>query len=299
MELRVLRYFLAVAREESISGAAKYLHLSQPSLSRQLMELERELGKELFIRGNRRITLTEEGELLRKRAGEIILLVEKTESELSGTEETVGGEVFIGGGETQAMRLVARCARKLRQTSPDMRFHLYSGNGDDVSEKLDKGLLDFGLLIEPFDKKKFDFIKLPVKDRWGVLMPGDCPLARKESVSPRDLWELPLIISRQSMLLGEMPGWMEKPLDELNIAGTYNLIFNASLMVAEGVGYALCLDRLVNTYENGSLCFRPLVPAQEVGIAIVWKKYQVFSRAAERFLESIRLMKDDGDDGEK
>lgn len=290
MELRVLRYFLAVAREETISGAAKYLHLSQPSLSRQLMELERELGKELFVRGNRRITLTEEGELLRKRAGEIITLVERTENELRDTEEMIGGEVCIGGGETYAMSLIAGIARDMRREYPDIRYQLYSGNGDDVSEKLDKGLLDFGLLIEPFDRRKYDFIKLPVKDRWGVLMRKDSPLAEKERVTPEDIIDLPLIISRQSMATEEISGWMGKDMNELNVVGSYNLIFNASLMVAEGVGYALCIDRLVNTYENSRVCFRPLSPGIEVGIDIVWKKYQVFSRAAEKFLERVRLL---------
>ena len=290
MELRVLRYFLAVAREETISGAAKYLHLSQPSLSRQLMELERELGKELFVRGNRRITLTEEGELLRKRAGEIITLVERTENELRDTEEMIGGEVCIGGGETYAMSLIAGIARDMRKEYPDIRYQLYSGNGDDVSEKLDKGLLDFGLLIEPFDRRKYDFIKLPVKDRWGVLMRKDSPLAEKERVTPEDIIDLPLIISRQSMATEEISGWMGKDMNELNVVGSYNLIFNASLMVAEGVGYALCIDRLVNTYENSRVCFRPLSPGIEVGIDIVWKKYQVFSRAAEKFLERVRLL---------
>lgn len=288
MELRVLRYFLAVAREETISGAAKYLHLSQPSLSRQLMDLEKEIGKPLFVRGNRRITLTEEGELMRKRAAEIIMLVEKTESELMDTRELISGDIYIGGGETHAMGLVARAAKELRDTYPDIHFHLYSGNADDVTERLDKGLLDFGLLIEPFNRKKYDFINLPVKDSWGVLMPKDSPLAQKEAISPEELWDKPLIISRQSMVLYELPSWLGKDLEELNIAATYNLIFNASLMVAEGVGYALCLDKLVNIYENSPLCFRPLTPAREVGIDIVWKKYQVFSKAAEKFLEKMQ-----------
>lgn len=288
MELRVLRYFLAVAREETISGAAKYLHLSQPSLSRQLMDLEKELGKELFVRGNRRITLTDDGELLRKRASEIIMLVEKTESELRDTQEVISGDIHIGGGETYAMRLIAKTAKELQKTYPDIRYHLYSGNGDDVMEKLDKGLLDFGLMIEPFDKKKYDYIKLPIMDTWGLLMPKDSPLAAKDEISPEDIRDLPLIVSRQTMMLYELSGWMGKPMEEWNIAGTYNLIFNASLMVAEGVGYALCIDRLVNTYENSSVCFRPFTPRQEVGIDIVWKKYQVFSKAAEKFLERIQ-----------
>ena len=167
MELRVLRYFLAVAREENISAAAEYLHLTQPTLSRQLMDLEAELGKKLFIRGNRKITLTEDGVLLRKRAGEILDLVEKTESEFRSEDEAIAGEIHIGGGESDAMRLVARTARILRTRYPGIHYHLYSGNADDVGERLDKGLLDFGILIEPFDRIKYDALRLPMADRWG------------------------------------------------------------------------------------------------------------------------------------
>ena len=288
MELRVLRYFLAVARQETISGAAAYLHLSQPSLSRQLMDLEKELGKKLFVRGNRRITLTEEGELLRRRADEIVSLADKTEREIRDSSETVTGDLYIGGGETEAMRLVAKAAQKLLKDHPGVCFHLFSGNADDVAKKLDQGMLDFGLLIEPFDKKKYDFIRLPVTDTWGLLMRKDSPLSDKEYVVPEDLWSLPLIISHQSMVLHELPGWIERQVEELNIVCTYNLIYNASLMVAEGVGYALCLDRLVNTGASSQLCFKPLHPAKEVGIDVVWNKYQLFSKAAAKFLEIMR-----------
>ncbi len=287
MELRVLRYFLAVAREETISGAAAYLHLSQPSLSRQLMDLEEELGKKLFIRGNRHITLTEEGELLRRRAAEIITLVEKTEAELEGSQEMISGDIYIGGGETEAMKLIALAAKNLQETYPRIRYHLYSGNADDVMERLDKGLLDFGLMIEPFNKQKYNFMKLPATDRWGVLMRKDSPLALRETITPQDLWDLPLITSRQTMMMYELPGWIKKQPEDLNIVGTYNLIYNASLMVNAEVGYALCIDKLVSTGENSSLCFKPLSPEQRVGIDLVWKKYSVFSKAASLFLECI------------
>ena len=288
MELRVLRYFLAVAREETISGAAEYLHLSQPSLSRQLMDLEKELGKTLFVRGNRQITLTEDGELLRRRANEILALVEKTESELRDSQEAISGDVYIGGGETQAMRLIAQAAQKLHETHPYIRYHLYSGNSDDVTERLDKGLLDFGILIEPFNRKKYASLKIPTNDTWGVLMRKDCSLASQKTISPEDLWQLPLILSRQSITMESQLEWLGKSSDELNIVGTYNLIYNASLMVEEGVGYALCLDKLIYTKANSSLCFRPLSPCQEVGMDIVWKKYQVFSKPAKKFLEQIQ-----------
>lgn len=290
MDIRVLRYFLAVTREESISGAAEALHITQPTLSRQLMDLEEEIGKKLLIRGNRRITLTEEGMLLRKRAAEIIDLVEKTESELMAPEEVVSGDIYIGGGETDAMRLIARTATELQKISPQVRYHLFSGNADDVTERLDKGLLDFGVLIEPADMKKYDYIRLPATDTWGLLMTKDSPLAEKETIRPEDLWELPIITSRQTLTGNEFSGWLGKDFEKLNIVATYNLLYNATLMVEEGLGYALCLDKLANTSRESGLCFRPLEPKLEVHLNIVWKKYQVFSGAAGHFLD--RLQKD-------
>lgn len=289
MDIRVLRYFLAVAREESISGAAEYLHLTQPTLSRQLMDLEIELGKKLFIRGSRKVTLTEEGLLLRKRAGEILDLVEKTESELHEKDEAdIAGDIYIGGGETAAMRLVAQTAKELQADYPHIRYHLFSGNGEDVSERLDKGLLDFGILIEPFNLKKYDAIQLPATDIWGVLMRKDSPLAEKESIGPKDLWKLPLLTSRQVMAQKELLAWLGKKPEELNIVTTYNLIYNASLMVEEGLGYALSLDKLINTTGDSALCFRPLAPKLEVGLDLVWKKYQVFSAATAKFLARLQ-----------
>lgn len=289
MEVRVLRYFLAVAREESISGAADSLHLTQPTLSRQLMDLEAELGRKLLIRGSRKVTLTEEGALLRKRAEEILDLMEKTRSELCETDEAdITGDIYIGGGETDAMRLIARTAKELQAAYPRIRYHLYSGNGEDVSERLDKGLLDLGILVEPFDMKKYDSIQLPATDIWGVLMRKDSPLAEKEYIQPEDLWELPLLTSRQTMAQKELMAWLGREHEELHIVSTYNLIYNASLMVEEGLGYALSLDKLINTTGDSALCFRPLRPKLEVGLDIVWKKYQVFSPATAKFLEQLQ-----------
>lgn len=288
MELRVLRYFLAVAREESISGAANALHMTQPTLSRQLMELEEELGKKLLIRGNRRITLTEEGMLLRKRAEEILSLVKKTETELTENKETIGGDIYIGSGETDAIRLIARTARKLQKIYPDIRYHLYSGNADDVTERLDKGLLDFGILIEPADIKKYDYMQLPAVDVWGVLMRRDNPLSVKKTVQAEDLMDLPLLISRQSLVENVMSGWLKKDFEQLNIVATYNLVYNASLMVQEKFGFALCLDQLVDTSENSMLCFRPLEPRIEAKLDLVWKKHQVHSKATKLFLQRLQ-----------
>ncbi|SCJ55775.1 Hca operon transcriptional activator [Anaerotruncus sp. 2789STDY5834896] len=288
VEIRVLQYFLAVAREETISGAAESLHLSQPTLSRQLKDLEEELGKQLMIRGSRQITLTEEGMLLRKRAQEIIDLVQKTESEITFSSESVTGDVFIGAGETDSLRTVVGAAQGLRQDYPNIRFHIVSGDAADVLEQLDKGLIDFGVLLEPVDISKYDYLQLPARDRWGVLMRRDAPLAQKDCIAPQDLWGKPLIISRQTTGGSPLEKWMKVDMGRWNIAATYNLLYNGSLMVDEGLGYALCLDKLVNTTGNSNLCFRPLSPAVEIGLDIVWKKYQIFSKAAERFLHHLR-----------
>ena len=288
MELRVLRYFLAVAQEESISGAAEYLHLTQPTLSRQLMDLEEELGKKLFVRGNRKVSLTEDGVLLRKRASEIVELVEKTESEFWGTEEAIAGDIYIGGGESDAMRLIARAARSLQCAYPNIHYHLFSGNANEVCERLDRGCLDFGILLEPGDLKRYDYIQLPVADVWGVLMRKDSPLAEKESLRPEDLRDKPLMLSRQSIGRDGLSTWFGQEYMNLNVTATYNLIYNASLMVEEGMGYALALDRLVNTTGDSQLCFRPLEPRLEVRLYVVWKKFQVFSKAAAKFLAALQ-----------
>lgn len=289
MDIRILRYFLAVAREESISGAATALHMTQPPLSRAMSDLEAETGKQLFIRGNRKVTLTENGLLLRKRAAEIIDLVEKTEHELSSTgQELIRGDIYIGGGETDAMRMIARVATDLQRIYPDIKYHLYSGNADDVAERLDKGLLDFGIMIEPADIKKYDYIPLPAKDTWGLLMRKDSPLASLDVISPAHLCGIPLLTSRQSSVGNALSGWMKRDLEQLQIVATYNLIYNASLMVEEGLGYALCLDKLVHTGKNSNLLFKPLSPPLKVGLNIVWKKYQFFTKAAEKFLHCLQ-----------
>ncbi|MGN0650286.1 MAG: LysR family transcriptional regulator [Oscillospiraceae bacterium] len=284
MEIRVLKYFLAVAREQNISAAAGSLFLSQPTLSRQLKELEEELGKQLFIRGSRKITLTDEGLLLRKRAEEIVELLDKTEKELSNSDEQVSGEIYIGAGETDGLRLIAKAAKELQEQYPQITYRIISGDAVDITERLDKGLIDFALLLEPVDISKYSYLKFPVKDVWGVLMRRDCPLAKKKSVSPKDLQDMPLIVSRQALDGSELTQWLKNGSEQLNIVSTYNLVYNASLMVDEGLGVALCLDKIINVSGDSSLCFRPLKPKLEVGMSLVWKKYQVFSKAAEKFI---------------
>lgn len=287
MEIRVLQYFLAVAREQTISGAAESLHLTQPTLSRQLKDLEEELGKQLLIRGNRKITLTEEGMLLRKRAEEIIDLVNKTESEITFSDDVVAGDIHIGAGETDAVRVLARVAQNLQKKYPDIHYHISSGDSVDLTERLDKGLLDFGILLQPVDLAKYDYLPLPMKDKWGVLMRRDAPLADKEFIAPEDLWDKPLIISRQTTPGSPLEKWMRREYEKWNIVATYNLIYNGSLLVDEGLGYAITLDKLINTTGSSNLCFKPLYPQEELGMRIVWKKYQIFSKAAEKFLQEL------------
>lgn len=288
MDIRVLQYFLAVAREESITRAAETLHMTQPPLSRQLKDLENEVGKQLLIRGSKKVTLTEDGMLLRKRAEEMIALIEKTKSELSSSDENIIGEIYMGSGETEAVSTIAKVAKNLQKEHPLIRYHIYSGDAEHIVERLDKGLIDFGLLVEPFDNSKYDFIRLPVKDTWGVLMRKDSPLAEKKSICAEDLWDKPLIISHQTTISNEMFAWLRKDISQLNIIATYDLIYNASRFVKMGFGYAITLDKLINTSGNSNLCFRPLYPVSEAGLCIVWKKYQVFSRAAEQFLRQIQ-----------
>lgn len=290
MELRVLQYFLAVAREQSISGAAKSLHLSQPTLSTQLKALEEELGKPLLIRGSkgsRKVTLTEEGMVLRKRAQEILELVQKTESEIQLSDENIAGDVCIGAGETQIIRLFAKVADSLKQSCPNIHYHLFSGNAIYVMEQLDKGLIDFGLIYGKADTTKYESVQVPVHDVWGVLMRRDSPLAAKPVIRPEDLWDKPLIVSNRKFEDWPPARWLRRDLSQLNIVATYNLIFNASLLTSEGLGYTLCFDQLVNTSGDSDLCFRPLSPHLESEATLIWKKYQVFSKAANKFLDQL------------
>ena len=292
MEIRVLRYFLAIAREGSITNAARFLHITQPTLSRQIQDVEEELGQKLFTRGSRNMTLTPEGMILRKRAEEIISMVDKTEAEFNSMENVVSGDIYIGGGETEAIKLVAQIACELRASYPGIHYHLYSGNSEDVTERLDKGLLDFGILIQPADISKYDYIDIPARDIWGVVMRRDSPLAEKEVIRKEDLLGVPLICSRQAISAerrgNEFSGWFGEDFDQLDIVTTFNLVYNAAIMVEAGVGYAVTLDKIANTTESSSLCFRPLEPRLESGLNIIWKKYQVFSLAAELFLERLR-----------
>lgn len=288
MDVRVLQYFLAVAREQTISGAAEVLHMTQPPLSRRLRELEEELGKQLFIRGKRRVILTREGMLLRKRAEEIITLMEKTRAEVSASDSSISGDIYIGGGETEGMRHIAKTILRLQARYPDLRFHFFSGDGYDVSQRLDRGLIDFGTLIEPIDLSKYDSLRLPRPDVWGLLLRKDHPLARKEAIRPEDLRDIPVISSRQMVDENGLSGWLGYSYEKLRIVATGNLVNNLRLLAEEGVGLVITLEGIINLSGDSPLCFRPLVPRLESWMYLVWKKYQVFSPAAEVFLKALQ-----------
>lgn len=292
MEIRVLRYFLAIAREGSITNASNSLHITQPTLSRQIRELEEELGQTLFYRKSHNMVLTPEGMIFRKRAEEIIDMVDKTQEEFTAMGASISGDIYIGGGETEAVKLLGHAAKELSEEYPDIHYHLYSGNSTDVTEKLDRGLLDFGILIDPADISKYDYLPIPAKDVWGVIMPKDSPLAFKPCITKEDLLNLPLICSRQAMLEEQSNNafteWFGDDYKRLNVVATFNLVYNAALMVETGVGYAITIDKIANTSEDSPLCFKPLYPPLESGLNLIWKKYQIFSPAAAAFLEKLQ-----------
>ena len=284
MDIRTMQYYLAVIREGTISAAAQVLHVAQPSLSRQMKELEEKLGTTLFVRGNRKITLTEEGMVLRKRAEEMIRLMQITEEEITQVKNRISGTVRIGAGESQAFHYLARTAGALSEEYPEIRFHITSGDTQDLIDELNNGLIDFALIFTEPDHALYQSIALPAKDTFGVLMPKSCDLAQKKQLHISDLKGLPVIISRASEPYLTGSGI----LSELHVCGTYNLIFNASLMVEDGLGYALCFDRLINTTGDSPLTFRPLIPQLRVAGTIIWKKYQMFSPAVQMFIDKMR-----------
>ena len=287
MELRVLRYFVQAAKEESMTNAALKLHVTQPTLSKQIKELEEELGQKLFVRGNYNIHLTPEGEILYKRALDILDMVDKTTSEFACMNAFNGGNLHLGCAESQGIALVARAAKRLASTYDHLHFHLYSGNAETVCERLDKGLLDFAVVVQNIDLSKYAYLDLPVTDTWGIIMRKDSPLVSKAAIAIEELIGLPLIVSRQGAT-NEMPQWLQKNYDRLHIVATYDLIFNASILVREGLGYALGFDKLVHTGADSVLCFRPIVPTMSSPMRLIWRKEQRFSKAADLFLEEIK-----------
>ena len=284
MDIRTMQYYLAVVREGTISAAAKALHVSQPSLSRQMKELEEELGAALFVRGNRRITLTEEGMVLRKRAEEMVHLMKMTEDEIAQIKNHISGSVRIGAGESWSVHYLSRTAASLAKEHPDIRFHITSGDTQDLMDELDNGLIDFAVIFTDVDHTLYQSIKLPVEDSFGLLMPKHCPLAERKAIHLSDLKGLPVIVSRAASPY--FAGSDE--LSSLNVIATYNLVYNASLLVEDGLGYAICFDNLINTTGDSPLCLRPIIPKIKNAGYLIWKKYQTFSPAVQMFIDRIR-----------
>lgn len=287
MDIKELRYFIAVAECGSISKAAEKLFITQPNLSRQLMKLEEETGQKLLIRGNKKSELTEAGRLLYKRATEITELMDRTQSELRSDGDEVFGTVCIGGGEAYAVGLIAKAAKEVSDMFPGIKFDFFSGDTDAVTEKLEKGLIDFGILIEPSNLEKYNSLRLPLTDKWGILMRKDSPLSEKEYITKEDLNGLPLLFSVHSFKKNNVTAWFCKDLDKLNVVATYNLIYNASLMVEQGMGYAVGLKGIINTSGDSTLCFRPFFPILETHLDVAWKKNGELSKASKIFLERL------------
>ena len=287
MELRVLRYFIEVARTQNITAAAERLHITQPTLSKQLMDLEDELGAKLFERGKRRTTLTEDGMLLFQRAKEIVALADLTESAFRSTDERIAGDIAIGCGETEGMRLLVDAMKEMRAAHPGVTFRLSSGNFEDISDRLDGGLVDFGLFVGDAAVAKYDYIKLPHSDAWGLLMRADDALAERATVRPQDLDGLALLCSRQAVAGNELAGWLGHEFGELDVVATYNLIHNATYMVEAGMGCAVSIEGLVNTSGTG-LVFRPFEPSLTARLSFAWKRGRQLSRAAAEFLKLLQ-----------
>ncbi len=287
IETRLLQYFLAVAEEQSITKAAEYLHISQPTLSKQMMDLEEALGRQLLVRGRKKITLTEEGTFLRGRAQEIVSLMDKTESAFRENEQSISGDVYIGCGEHRSTFTIMQIIRSIQEEYPDIRFHFFSSNADAIIERLDKGLLDMGFLLEPKITPRYDYKKLPLREAWGILMRKDSPLADVETISFAMLADLPLIMPSQTSNRGRMKASFTEANVNPHVVSTYNLIYNAGLMVEAGIGYALCIDELINTAGSHPLTFRPLSPELYSDVYLFTKKYQVFSKAAKLFLSRL------------
>lgn len=287
MEIRVLRYFLEIARANNMSRAAETLHISQPTLSKQMKDLEQELGKKLFRRGSSSVSLTDEGMLLRKRAEDILEMVDKTIHEFSELDNITGGEVHIGCAESHQIKYLAQAIKAFKKKYPLFRYHLTSGNTEQVVERLDRGLIDFAVIVEPPNLSRYNYLEVPETNTWGLVLRKDDPLAQKEKICVDDLTNLDLICSTQAMQV-DIPRWCGEKADMLNLSGTLNLAYNGSVFVKEGLGYMLTFDNLIDIGTNSPLTFRPLNPPLETKMYVIWKKYQVFTPIAELLIDEMK-----------
>ena len=289
MEIRVLKNFIVIAREGNMTRAAERLHISQPALSKQMKELEDELNKKLFRRGSASMNLTDEGMLLLQRAEDIVAMVDKTVSEFKSLGDITGGDIYIGCGDSYQIRYIAEAVKSFQARYPGVRYHLTSGNTEQVAERLNRGQLDFALICESPDLSKYNYIEIPVPDTWGVVMRKDCRLAKKKTIRYEDLLDLPLICSIQAIDT-DFPRWCGDKVEKLNIFTTINLFYNGSIFVKEGLGYLLTFDKLADTSAESDLCFRPLSPKLETKMYIIWKKYQQFTPVSELFIEELKAV---------
>ncbi|MDO4288721.1 MAG: LysR family transcriptional regulator [Eubacterium sp.] len=296
MEIRILRYFLAVAREESITRAAELLHITQPTLSRQLAQLEESVGAKLLERGARKVTLTDEGILLKRRAEEIVSLVDKTEKELRRQDELVEGTIAIGCGELMSVTLLAEIIEAFVEKYPRVNFDLYTATADEVKEQIDRGVLDIGLLMEPIDIEKYGFIRLNMQERWVALMRPDDPLAQKEVITPGDLVDQPLIIPRRPSVQNEVLNWFGGSPRDLKIRFTNNLTTNGAVMVHQGLGCALTIEGAVPFWDQSKITYRPLSPEMSATSVLAWKRQQPFGPAVTKFIVCLKEFLKDADE---
>ena len=287
MEIRTLRYFLAVAREENMTRAAEQLHVTQPTLSKALKSLEDELDKKLFTRHSFSIRLTDEGVLLRDRAEDLVSMADKIEKEFISLDDISGGELFLGLAESYQIKYIADTIKALKERYPKLQYHITSGDTEQVAEKLQKGLLDFVVLAEEPDGSKYEYLPFPEADRWGLVLPADDPLAEKQSFCPSELRDLPLFCSEQAWN-HEIKAWAGSDFDAFHLEGSFRLSYNGSIFAKAGLGYLLTFDKLIDVSSDSELVFRPLTPRLETKLYLVWKKYQPFTPIAERFLVQIR-----------
>lgn len=291
MEIRILRYFLEIAREENMTRAAEHLHISQPSLSRQMKELESELGKKLFVRSSYSIHLTEEGMLLRRRAEDLLAMADKITNEFQTMDDITGGDIYIGCAESYLIKYLALAVHKLNMRYSGIRYHITSGDTEQVTEHLDRGLSDMAFIVEPPDFSKYNYLEIPETDTWGAIMRKDCPLSKKETIRLEDILDYPVFCSEQSARV-DLPRWCGENIDRLNIMATFNLSNNGAVFVREGLGIALTFNHLVDTGSDSELCFRPVTPLLHTKMYVIWKKYQIFTPVAELLLNELKTIID-------
>ena len=291
MELRTLRYFLAVAQEENITKAAEILHVTQPTLSRQMMDLEKELGATLMLRSKSGLTLTDDGIFFRQRAAEIVELADRLEQNFVEKNDHINGVISIGATESVGGRLLAKIIKQFSDKYPLVQFNLYNDMADYIKERLENGLIDVGLLLEPVDTTRYDFIRLSQKETWGVLMPDDHPLAGNETVSPEEIAEYPLILPLRERVRREILNWLNREEKDLNIPLSYTLLSNAVLLVEEGLGCAFCLNGALAIRNSSRLRFIPISPEHTTRSVLIWKKNHLFSPATALFIREINMLR--------